>query len=71
MSGVGFLVLVFVLSVVGSIIVWLRHRTPQHVSSSVSEFQREMDALGRPPTPRQQPRPVRNVQSVERRGGGR
>jgi len=71
MSGLGFLAIVLVLSVVGSVIVWLRHRQPTHVSSSVSEFQREMDALGRPPTPRQQPRPVRPVRSVERRGGGR
>ena len=55
MSGLAFLAIVVVLSVIGSVIAWLRHRTPTHVSSSVSEFQREMDALSRPPTPNQTP----------------
>lgn len=68
MSGLGFLAIVFVLSIVGSVIVWLRHRTPKHVSSSVAEFQREMGALGRPPQPKNPPRPVR---PLDRRSGGR
>ena len=32
-----------------SLIVWLRHRKPTHFMSSVDDFQREMDALGRSP----------------------
>jgi hypothetical protein len=48
-SGVAFLLIVVVVAVVGSLIVWLRHRKPTHFMSSVDDFQREMDALGRPP----------------------
>ena len=68
MSGIGFLGIVLVLSVVGSVVVWLRHRTPRHVVSSVDEFKREMDALSRPPVPTQPPRPVR---PLDKRSGGR
>ena len=50
MSGVAFLLIVVVVGVVGSFIVWLRHRKPTHFMSSVDDFQREMDALGRPPS---------------------
>ena len=49
MSGLGFLLIVVVITLVGSLIVWLRHRKPTHFMSSVDDFQREMDALGRPP----------------------
>ena len=51
MSGVAFLLIVVVVGLVGSLIVWLRHRKPTHFMSSVDDFQREMDALGRPPGP--------------------
>jgi hypothetical protein len=53
-SGLGFLLIVVVVTVVGSCIVWFRHRKPTHFMSSVDDFQREMDALGRSPgtTPR-------------------
>ena len=50
MSGLAFLLIVVVVSVVGFGIVWLRHRKPTHFMSSVDDFQREMDALGRPPS---------------------
>ena len=50
MSGVAFLLIVVVVAVVGSLIVWIRHRKPTHFMSSVDDFQREMDALGRPPS---------------------
>ena len=43
-----FLLIVVVVTVVGSLVVWLRHRKPTHFMSSVDDFQREMDALGRP-----------------------
>ena len=49
MSGVGFLMIVVVISVVGSIIVWLRNRQPNDPLSSVGDFQREMQALGSTP----------------------
>lgn len=45
MSNVSFLLIVVVVSVVGSLVVWLRHRKPTHFMSSVDEFKREMDAL--------------------------
>jgi hypothetical protein len=61
-SGVAFLLIVVVVALVGSFIVWLRHRKPTHFMSSVDDFQREMDALGRSPgtTPK---RPRRNRSS--------
>ena len=49
MSGLAFLLIVVVVTVVGSLTVWLRHRKPTHFMSSVDDFQREMDALGRSP----------------------
>lgn len=69
MSGLGFLMIVVVISLVGSLVVWLRHRKPTHFMSSVNDFQREMDALGNPPNPSTPPRPVRPVGN--RRVGGR
>jgi hypothetical protein len=68
-SGLGFLMIVVVISLLGSLIVWLRHRKPTHFMSSVNDFQREMDALGNPPVPSSPPRPVRDVSN--RRVGGR
>ena len=72
MSGVGCLLLAVIVSLVGSIIVWIRHRKPTHFMSSVDDFQREMDALSTPPVPSTPPRPVRPVQDADkRRLGGR
>ena len=51
MSNVSFLLIVVVVSVVGSVVLWIRHRKPTHFMSSVDEFKREMDALGREPGP--------------------
>jgi hypothetical protein len=48
-GGVGFLLIVVVISVVGSIALWLRSRKPTTFMSSVDEFQQEMRALGRDP----------------------
>lgn len=71
-SGVGFLLIAVAVSLVGSLIVLLRHRKPTHFMSSVDEFQREMEALSTPPVPSSPPRPVRGVQEAEkRRLGGR
>jgi hypothetical protein len=72
MSGVAFLLIAVVIALVGSLIVWIRHRKPTHFMASVDDFQREMDALSSPPTPSTPPRPVRPVQDAERRRlGGR
>jgi hypothetical protein len=51
MSGVAFLLIVVVIGVVGSLVLWLRTRKPTTFMSSVEDFQREMEALGREPTP--------------------
>ncbi len=49
MSGIGFLMIVVVVFVVGSLIVWLRNRQPNNPLGSVGEFEREMQALGTTP----------------------
>lgn len=49
MSGVAFLLIVVVVSVIGSLIVWIRNRQPRNSMSSVGDFQREMQALGSHP----------------------
>ena len=74
MSGVAFLLIVVVVAVVGSLIVWVRHRKPTHFMSSVDDFQREMQALGRPPAPGRARRSIRPGTRSTRRGtpdGGR
>jgi hypothetical protein len=48
-GGLGFLLIVVVITVVGSLVLWLRHRKPTTFMSSVDEFQQEMRALGREP----------------------
>jgi hypothetical protein len=49
MSGIGFLMIVVVVTIIGSVIVWLRHRQPNNPLASVDDFQREMQALGTTP----------------------
>ena len=49
MSGIGFLMIVVVITVVGSVVVWLRHRQPNNPLASVDDFEREMQALGSTP----------------------
>jgi hypothetical protein len=36
-------------SVLGSVVLWLRHRTPRDTMSSIDAFQREMHALAHGP----------------------
>ena len=50
-SNVGFLLIVVVVSLIGTLWLWLRNRKPTTTMSSVESFQREMQALGRPPEP--------------------
>ncbi len=45
MSGIGFLLIALVLSVVGSLAIWLRHRPPTSLDHGIDEFRREMNAL--------------------------
>lgn len=45
MSGVAFLLIAVGLSLVGTLIVWLRTRKPTSWDSGISEFSRNMDAL--------------------------
>jgi len=47
-NALAFLLIVIVVSVVGSLIVWLRHRSPTTLESGIDAFQREMDALAPP-----------------------
>jgi hypothetical protein len=48
MTALAFLAIAVLLSVGGSVILWLRHRSPTSVSSGIDAFQKEMNAL-RPP----------------------
>lgn len=48
MSAIGFLLIVLVVSVVGSLVLWLQHRSPSTLESGIEAFQREMDALAPP-----------------------
>ena len=45
MTGLVFLFIAFVLSVGGSILLWMRHRDPTSLDHGVEEFRREMRAL--------------------------
>jgi hypothetical protein len=48
-NNVAFLLIAVGIGVVGSLIVWLRYRKPKTFMSSINDFAREMDALGREP----------------------
>lgn len=45
MNGLVFLFIALVLSVGGSLLLWLRHRDPTTLDHGVDEFRREMRAL--------------------------
>lgn len=45
MSGVAFLLVAVGLSLIGSIIIWLRTRKPTTWDSGITEFSRNMEAL--------------------------
>jgi hypothetical protein len=49
MGNAAFLLAAIGLSVVASLVLWLRSRKPTSTMSSVEEFQREMRALARDP----------------------
>jgi len=48
MSALVFLLIVVVVSAVGSLILWLQHRSPSTLESGIEAFQREMRALAPP-----------------------
>jgi hypothetical protein len=48
MGAAAFLLVVVVLSVLGSVILMLRQRKPMGVHNSINSFRREMDALAPP-----------------------
>jgi len=50
MSGLGFLLIALVLSVLGSLAIWIRHRPPTSLDYGIDEFRKEMRALA--PDPR-------------------
>jgi hypothetical protein len=43
-----FLLVVLLVSGVGSLVLWLRHREPVRFDSGIRDFQREMQALAPP-----------------------
>ncbi len=45
MSGLVFLLIALAISLVGSLVLWLRSRKPKAFDSGVDEFRREMRAL--------------------------
>lgn len=72
MSNAAFLLIVVVISVVGSLYLWLRSRKPTSFMSSIEEFQREMGALARDPNrePPRVRRPTKLKPIVPSRSGG-
>jgi hypothetical protein len=50
MSNLLYLVIAVVLSVIGSTVLWLRHRKPKRLEAGIDEFSRELRALA--PDPR-------------------
>jgi hypothetical protein len=47
-SALVFLLIVLVVSGIGSAILWYQHRSPSTLESGIEAFQREMDALAPP-----------------------
>lgn len=45
MNGIVFLAIALVVSVLGSLVLWWRHRDPTSVDSAIDQFQREMRAI--------------------------
>ena len=45
MSALVFLLLALLFAVVGCVVLWYQHRTPNTLDSGIEAFRREMDAL--------------------------
>ena len=52
MNGLVFLFVALIVSVGGSMLLWLRHRDPTSYDHGITEFQREMRALAPDRDPR-------------------
>jgi hypothetical protein len=47
-NALAFLLIVLVVSAIGSAVLWLQHRSPNTLESGIEAFQREMEALAPP-----------------------
>jgi cell division protein FtsL len=47
-NALAFLLIVIVVSAVGSAVLWYQHRSPNTLESGIEAFQREMEALAPP-----------------------
>jgi hypothetical protein len=66
MGNAAFLLVAVIGSVIGSVLLWFRHRRPKTFMSSIDDFQREMKALAR-----EQEQPASGLRSRLRgRGSG-
>ena len=45
MSGVAYLAIALAISILGSLVLWLRYRKPSSLEHGIDEFSREMRAL--------------------------
>ncbi len=45
MSALVFLLLALLVAVIGCVVLWYQHRTPNTLDSGIEAFRREMDAL--------------------------
>ena len=45
MSALAFLLVALAISIVGSVVLWLRHRKPSKLEHTIDAFSREMQAL--------------------------
>ncbi|HLT15360.1 MAG TPA: hypothetical protein VK007_01560 [Acidimicrobiales bacterium] len=48
MNALVFLLIVVVVSAIGSLILWLQHRSPNTLDAGIEAFRREMQALAPP-----------------------
>ena len=59
MTGLAFLLVALMLSVLGSFVLWLRYRKPTSISHAIDSFRREMQALAPHPPEASGSRPER------------
>lgn len=57
MSGLLFLGIALVVSMVGCLVLWVRHRQPRSMDAHIRDFARELDALAPDPHGAPQRRP--------------
>ena len=70
MTNLVYLGIAVVLRLLGSLVLWLRHRKPRSMEAHMQRFARELEALAPDPDwNRRGRRPPRGVQRRERRTG--